>query len=271
MRQLRRAPGTALPRLPRWRSVSAPRRLFSRSSPRSCPRRRPRPTWIGWSPSGRTIAAKPKPRGWFRPPIFSTGRRAPRPSMPVGRVARDAVQRQRHGDCCPRGRHAGDARPTCRSVRLAPVLGRGRSRIRMRVRGAPRAVVASLSVLAEHARRPARRGRPDDAARWRAGDDRRRAAAAAGGDWLLVPLSLDAQQRRAQRAHAVRRCAPAPGVSIEAARAEMEGIGQALEREFPDTNRGWTVNTRPAAGRVRRAAGAPRCLPCSAASSSPCC
>jgi putative ABC transport system permease protein len=36
-----------------------------------------------------------------------------------------------------------------------------------------------------------------------------------------------------------------PGATLEAARAEMEGIGRALETEYPGTNRGWTVNTRP--------------------------
>jgi putative ABC transport system permease protein len=35
------------------------------------------------------------------------------------------------------------------------------------------------------------------------------------------------------------------GVAIEHLRAEMERIGQALEREFPRSNAGWTVNTRP--------------------------
>jgi putative ABC transport system permease protein len=35
------------------------------------------------------------------------------------------------------------------------------------------------------------------------------------------------------------------GVSIEAARAEMDGIGVMLEREHPDTHRGWRVNVRP--------------------------
>lgn len=35
------------------------------------------------------------------------------------------------------------------------------------------------------------------------------------------------------------------GVSLEQARAEMDTIGQALEREHPRTNRGWAVNTRP--------------------------
>ena len=37
----------------------------------------------------------------------------------------------------------------------------------------------------------------------------------------------------------------APGVSIEAARAEMEAIGVALEREQPTTHRGWTTTVRP--------------------------
>lgn len=36
-----------------------------------------------------------------------------------------------------------------------------------------------------------------------------------------------------------------PGVALEQARAEMHAIGEQLEREFPDTHRGWGVNTRP--------------------------
>jgi predicted lysophospholipase L1 biosynthesis ABC-type transport system permease subunit len=37
----------------------------------------------------------------------------------------------------------------------------------------------------------------------------------------------------------------ANGVTLEQARAEMEAIGAGLEAEYPETNRGWTVNTRP--------------------------
>jgi putative ABC transport system permease protein len=63
---------------------------------------------------------------------------------------------------------------------------------------------------------------------------------------LLLPLSLDAQQseRSARTLFVFARLRSS--VSIEAARAEMESIGQTLERDFPDTNRGWSVNTRPA-------------------------
>jgi putative ABC transport system permease protein len=35
------------------------------------------------------------------------------------------------------------------------------------------------------------------------------------------------------------------GVSIEQVRAEMENIGRTLEREFPRSNAGWAINTRP--------------------------
>jgi putative ABC transport system permease protein len=35
------------------------------------------------------------------------------------------------------------------------------------------------------------------------------------------------------------------GVSIEQARSEMMAIGESLEREYPQTNRGWALNTRP--------------------------
>ncbi len=35
------------------------------------------------------------------------------------------------------------------------------------------------------------------------------------------------------------------GVSIEQVRAEMSSLGEQLEREFPRSNQGWTVNTQP--------------------------
>jgi putative ABC transport system permease protein len=63
---------------------------------------------------------------------------------------------------------------------------------------------------------------------------------------LLLPLSLDAQQSERSNRTLFVVARLRSGVSIEAARAEMESIGQALERDFPDTNRGWSVNTRPA-------------------------
>jgi predicted permease len=63
---------------------------------------------------------------------------------------------------------------------------------------------------------------------------------------LLRPLSLDGQQSERSTRTLFVFARLGPGISIEAARAEMESIGQALERDFPDTNRGWAVNTRPA-------------------------
>lgn len=64
-------------------------------------------------------------------------------------------------------------------------------------------------------------------------------------DGIYVPLVIDpARLDRAARVLFVF-ARLGDGVSIEQARTEMEAIGQALEREFPNTNRGWSVNTRP--------------------------
>jgi putative ABC transport system permease protein len=66
---------------------------------------------------------------------------------------------------------------------------------------------------------------------------------AVGG--IYVPLLVDARTAN----HATRDlfvfAHMRDGVSIDQVRAEMESIGRALEDEFPRTNRGWTVNTRP--------------------------
>ncbi len=64
-------------------------------------------------------------------------------------------------------------------------------------------------------------------------------------DGILVPLGLDgARNERAGRTLFVM-AHLRPALTIESARAEMESIGRALEAEHPQTNRGWTVNTRP--------------------------
>jgi putative ABC transport system permease protein len=64
-------------------------------------------------------------------------------------------------------------------------------------------------------------------------------------DGILVPLQLDdvADERAARSLFVWARLVD--GATLEQARAEMEAIGVALEAEYPDTNRGWTVNTRP--------------------------
>ena len=62
---------------------------------------------------------------------------------------------------------------------------------------------------------------------------------------LFVPLAVeDARSDHSARTLFVQ-AQLASGVSIDAARAEMDTIGAALERDFPSTNRGWSVNTRP--------------------------
>jgi predicted permease len=62
---------------------------------------------------------------------------------------------------------------------------------------------------------------------------------------LLVPLSLatERDERRSRTLFVFARLQP--GVTIDAARREMEEVGAAIEREFPAANQGWTVNTRP--------------------------
>jgi predicted permease len=62
---------------------------------------------------------------------------------------------------------------------------------------------------------------------------------------IFVPLSLEAlrDDRHARTLFVWARLGA--GVSIERARQEMSAIGEALEREYPATNRGWSVNTQP--------------------------
>jgi predicted permease len=62
---------------------------------------------------------------------------------------------------------------------------------------------------------------------------------------IFVPLAVDqaAADRTARNLFVFARLRD--GVTLEQARAEMDAIGEALEREYPATNRGWSVNTRP--------------------------
>jgi putative ABC transport system permease protein len=61
---------------------------------------------------------------------------------------------------------------------------------------------------------------------------------------LFVPLEApDPQDRNARTLFVQARLANS--VTFDRAREEMTAIGLALEREFPSTNRGWAVNTRP--------------------------
>ena len=133
------------------------------------------------------------------------------------------------------------------ALRLAPVIGP-----RLHGRGAT-AGRAARRVLSHAFWQNMLGGRPDIVgqtvqARRRAGDDRRRAAAHAGGPTaFFVPLSLaDAARRSQQRARCSSLARLRPRRRRSTARApRWHGIGAALEREFPATNRGWTVNTRP--------------------------
>jgi putative ABC transport system permease protein len=62
---------------------------------------------------------------------------------------------------------------------------------------------------------------------------------------VLLPLTVDpASPAYSERALFVF-TRLRPGVSLDQARAEMAAIGEQLERELPDTHRGWAVNTTP--------------------------
>jgi putative ABC transport system permease protein len=62
---------------------------------------------------------------------------------------------------------------------------------------------------------------------------------------FLVPLAIDERATDLTLRSLFVFARLAPGISIEAARAEMEAIGAALEREWPTSHRGWTTNVRP--------------------------
>jgi putative ABC transport system permease protein len=63
---------------------------------------------------------------------------------------------------------------------------------------------------------------------------------------LFVPLSLSGGERENRGGHflgVIGRLKP--GVSLEQARAEMDGIAKNLEQQYPDAKRGWTVGIQP--------------------------
>ena len=62
-------------------------------------------------------------------------------------------------------------------------------------------------------------------------------------DGIFVPLAISSFDRSDRSLFVWARLKPA--VTIDEAHAEMDAIGRALETEYPDTNRGWTINTRP--------------------------
>jgi len=62
---------------------------------------------------------------------------------------------------------------------------------------------------------------------------------------VTVPLTIDPSARDYSERKLFVFGRLRPGVTLEQARAEMDDIGQQLEREFSDTHRGWGVNTRP--------------------------
>ena len=62
---------------------------------------------------------------------------------------------------------------------------------------------------------------------------------------LVVPLAIDPAQPLHTEKALIVMGRLRPGVSLEQARAEMAAIGEQLERERPESHRGWGVNTRP--------------------------
>ena len=62
---------------------------------------------------------------------------------------------------------------------------------------------------------------------------------------LVVPLTIDPAQPLHTEKALIVMGRLRPGVSLEQARAEMAAIGEQLERERPESHRGWGVNTRP--------------------------
>ncbi|HKQ61381.1 MAG TPA: ABC transporter permease [Candidatus Polarisedimenticolaceae bacterium] len=68
------------------------------------------------------------------------------------------------------------------------------------------------------------------------------------GAQLWLPLPLDAPGFQLRRAHFLRPVARlAPGVSLEAAQAEVDTIARGLEQRYPDSNHGWGMLLVPLA------------------------
>ena len=64
---------------------------------------------------------------------------------------------------------------------------------------------------------------------------------------LWAPMALDPQERNSRRAESLQSLARLkPGVSIDRASAEIDGISRRLEREYPDTNRNRRLTAIPA-------------------------
>ncbi len=62
---------------------------------------------------------------------------------------------------------------------------------------------------------------------------------------VTVPLTIDPLSHEYAERRLFVFARLRPGVMLEQARADMAAIGQQLEREMPETHRGWGVNTRP--------------------------
>ena len=62
---------------------------------------------------------------------------------------------------------------------------------------------------------------------------------------ILQPLAIDPASPAYQQRALVVAARLRPGVTLEQARADLQAIGQQLEREQPDTHRGWGINAFP--------------------------
>ena len=62
---------------------------------------------------------------------------------------------------------------------------------------------------------------------------------------LVLPLTIDEASPAYQERALLVMARLKPGITLEQARAEMETISAQLEREQPDTHRGWGVTTQP--------------------------
>ena len=67
----------------------------------------------------------------------------------------------------------------------------------------------------------------------------------AATDGIFVPLELDTQRNDRSARNLFVWARLKPEATIEQARSEMEAIAHSLESERSDTDRGWTINTRP--------------------------
>ena len=258
VRQLRRAPGTAAAAvLTLAIGIGATTAVFSFvtavmsrgvAGARHGPARRR---------SGRTIAARPRPRASCRQRDFLEWSARARSFDAYRGVARASFNVSGAGDA-DRAQSAQLVTPGYFAIfGWRPAMGRPFTAEDARP-GAPRVVVLSYAFWQNTLG-----GRADVVGQTIAldgerRDDRRRAAAhARRSPAFFVPLAARRRARRSQRAHAVRVGAAARAASRSTAPApRWNASAQALEREFPRDQSRLGGQHAAAAGGVRRSAGA---------------